>query len=223
MTQRSVWSRLAVAIVVVAGLAVDARAQDSTRAMSQVLLKRLAEAVDGHQGAGEVFAVASYDSLSPVIAVFRTRREADSVRVLLGPSYGLFGPLIARNRDPLGILNLNPVMAGCVHDHWSSAMDRYRLVTSGRAQRLTQDRICPQWVHRYEDVQSISMTFHLRNGRDSTIILDPSVDAIFLSLPAIDKFVLPYYERIVGMDAAATMRRDIVDRVARQAGIRNPD
>jgi hypothetical protein len=37
---------------------------------------------------------------------------------------------------------------------------------------------------------------------------------VFLSIPAIDKFVIPYYARIIGADAAAAMRRDIVSAAA---------
>jgi hypothetical protein len=45
--------------------------------------------------------------------------------------------------------------------------------------------------------------------------MGPEVDAIFLTLPAIDKFMIPYYSRVFGIDSAAAMRTQIVRDLGR--------
>jgi hypothetical protein len=65
----------------------------------------------------------------------------------------------------------------------------------------------------FAPVQRMTLTIQTR---DSTITLPiaPTADAIFLTMPAIDKFVIPYYTRIVGVEEAAAMRRGMVGRLA---------
>jgi len=40
--------------------------------------------------------------------------------------------------------------------------------------------------------------------------LDPDIDAVFLTLSAIDKFVVPYYTSVFGVERAAEIRRTYV-------------
>jgi hypothetical protein len=53
----------------------------------------------------------------------------------------------------------------------------------------------------------------MRDGTVRDIPVGRGVDAIFLSLPAIDKFMIPYYARTIGVDSAAAMRARIVSRI----------
>jgi hypothetical protein len=155
-----------------------------------VLLKRLAEAVDGNRTGREVYVVASYDSLNPVRGVFETRREAAALALRLGSSYDSFGPFVA----PLELASL--YFFGCKHDRVFSYLDD----------------ICPppQFQFPTDSLAELTLTARLKDGTTRTLSLGPRADAVFLSLPAIDKFVIPYYARTIGVDSAAAMRARIV-------------
>ncbi|MEP7347264.1 MAG: hypothetical protein ABI877_18480, partial [Gemmatimonadaceae bacterium] len=46
------------------------------------------------------------------------------------------------------------------------------------------------------------------DGTRDSIPLPPNADAVFLSLSSIDKFVIPYYTRILGLGAVTEMRQE---------------
>lgn len=50
------------------------------------------------------------------------------------------------------------------------------------------------------------------NGNEFERIFDGEMDAIFLTLPAFDKFVMPYYTYVFGVERAREMREDVVSR-----------
>jgi len=55
----------------------------------------------------------------------------------------------------------------------------------------------------------------IKNGLATfTITLDKSTDAIMLSLSAYDKFFLPYYTRLYGVDVAAAFRSEAATALA---------
>jgi hypothetical protein len=77
------------------------------------LLKRLAEAVDGHRTGKLVYVVASYDMPNPVAGVFDTKADAEKTAKGAGRSFDVFGPYSAaleQNGDEY-------FMAGCEHDN----------------------------------------------------------------------------------------------------------
>ena len=182
----------------------QADAQEPSRVPSQTLLKRLAEAVDGHRHGRSVYVVARYDSLSPVAAVFRERPEAEALARRMGRGYDVFGPYRYEPPQPPdwppqpGYSIPEIAFGGCTHDGKTSAMEG----------------ICPQPFMPLDSIVGVFLTFRMRDGSTRPVNVPPSADAIFLTLPAIDKFVIPYYAGIIGADAAAAMRRNIVNRVA---------
>jgi hypothetical protein len=194
----NVRSILAVAAVL-AGMALPptARAQDSTRVPSQTLLRRLAEAVDGNRGRGAIFIVASYDSLNRVDGVFRDRERAAARARALGRSYDVFGPFRSDLPEPCSHDpdDPDPCVRPCVHD----------ALTSLRAPRASMCPPSPVAI-RTGQIDSLFLTFRLKDGRIQRVVLPPTADAIFLTFPALDKFAFPYYSRIIGLDSAAAMR-----------------
>lgn len=174
----------------------SADAQDSLRVPSQILLKRLAEAVDGNRHGGVIYIVARYDSLSPIAGVFRERREAEALARRLGSSHDVFGPYRRHPDLSARYPTDEMILFGCKHNRWTSEYTP----------------ICPERVFPLQSVQEISLTIRMRDGTTRTMDLGLMTDAVFLSQAAIDKFVIPYYEGIVGVDAAAAMRRDITER-----------
>lgn len=183
----------------ITGLAQNARVP--SRVPTPVLLKRLAEAVDGHRSGQRVWVVASWDSLHPVGGVFIDRGLAERLRDSLGRGWDLFGPFEAP-RHEIGDL----VGAGCVHDRLSSLM---------------REKICVGPQYPRTDVDSMTLVLHLRAGGTARLPLRRDDDAIFLSMAAIDKFVIPYYAGIIGVGPATDMRARIMTNIAAGAASLN--
>jgi hypothetical protein len=53
----------------------------------------------------------------------------------------------------------------------------------------------------------------LKDGRTLRYPLDRATDAVFMSLAAIDKFVIPYYTRVLSVEDAAALRQEIVQKI----------
>jgi hypothetical protein len=197
-------------------VAASTSAQDSTRVQTPKLLKRIAEAVDGHRTPGPKFVVASYDSLHPVAGVFSDRPSADDLRARLGPRWDVFGPfhsdVVCELRSEVRMPCLDDPIGGCVHDGWSSMMGR--LMGGGT------EPICPPDAGvlrglRLSEVASMTLTFTLRDGTTRHLPISGNADAIFLTLPALDKFAFPYYARVGGPELAAMMRQNYVAAMRR--------
>ena len=171
----------------------SAWAQDR-RLPSPVLLKRLAEAVDGYRGGESVWVVASYTFPHHVVGTFTEQTPATS---LAGrdTSLAVFGPYRAPTDSGMAG---NRFLIGCVHLRWTS---EYRL-------------ICPEGPPIFlRDIAEVSLVLRLRSGEVRTMPMSTDIDAAFFSLAAIEKFVIPYYARTLGAEAAAAMHRDILGRI----------
>jgi hypothetical protein len=170
-------------------------AQQSTRMPSPVLLKRLGEAVDGHRTGRPVYVVASYDFPHPVTGVFERQRDARTQADSAGRSFDVFGPY-QTVRDPG---EFAAFIMRCVHDGRTS---------------MYGPPYCPnRIIVPLADVESIMLSVRVRDSTIS-VALPRETDAVFFTLAAIDKFVVPYYTRIVGVDSAAEMRQNIVRRLS---------
>jgi hypothetical protein len=185
------------------------------RPMTPTLLRRLAEAVDGHRTGNPVWVVAEWQFPNRVLGAWGMREAAvgDSSRLASETresDLGLFGPFRAPvdtlmdlrgfELPPPGARPLPPEIRprppGCVHDGHTSAMG-----------------ICPpDWV-LHSAISSITMTYVLASGDTLTSPVPLWADALFFSVPALDKFVLPYYGGIVGMREAMRMRNQMLRNV----------
>jgi hypothetical protein len=156
---------------------------------SAVMLKRIAEAVDGNRTGADVYVVASYEPTNPVLGVFDNPKAAADEAARAGALAAVFGPyqteLASTGRD----------VSVCVHDGFRSVMEGARCPK-------------PQKQLRPQDIASMTLVISRTNGERDTIPVPRGADAIFLGLPAIDKFVIPYYLRTLGLAAANDMRRD---------------
>lgn len=171
-------------IALACGIAVPASAQptDSSRAPGVVLLRQVAEAVDGTRVGGLVWVVVRHAQPQRVVEVVPTDSAARALQQLDPRSYSVLGPYQAPARDDAFII-------GCQHII-GSVMVPY----------------CPMGM-RWGAIDSLSLHVRLRDGSVRTTPIPLNVDAIFLRWSAIDKFVVPYYTRILGADSAAAMRR----------------
>lgn len=158
-------------------------------------LLRVAEAVDGHRSGATVWVVVSDADSIGVIGVFPSLDTAQAVLSRTGDRVRIMGPF-ATTRDP-GPRQV--MLIGCVHDPRSAMGPR---------------RYCPD-VIPLADVSDLALTVSLRNGTVRTVPIPVTSDAMFFSLSAIDKFVLPYYTRVLGAAASAQMRQSIVSNMER--------
>lgn len=173
-----------------------ASAQDSTRVPTVTLLKRIAEAVDSRRTGRSVFVVTNVDSMN-VTAVIPSRVDAEALLSRLGSRYDIHGPF--RTGVDLGSIE-DFVPPDCVHDGFRSVM---------------RANICNDDVINLRNVAEMSLVLRNRDGTGRTITLPPSTNAIFLNLSAWDKFVFPYYEKIIGLDSTAAWRDRIISRLRR--------
>jgi hypothetical protein len=67
----------------------------------------------------------------------------------------------------------------------------------------------PRW-----NVLSITVRLRTADGREQTVQYDPtSVDAVFLTTQAIDKFMVPYYTKLYGPEFADSLRNAMIGKV----------
>jgi hypothetical protein len=177
MSRTRLWYVAAIAL-----LPASVTAQDTTRAPTVTALRRVAEALDGYPARGSVYVV--LDSIQEVRAIVSSRPQADSVLRLLRGRGEIHGPLRA---SPSASRNL---VMRCVH--MDSAMQGI----------CNHFRPIP-----LSEIDSMSLVIRTRDGASRTISLPRRADAIFLTMSAVDKFVIPYYTRVDGVDAAAALRR----------------
>jgi hypothetical protein len=170
-----------------------------------MLLKRLAEALDGYRMGQRVYIVASWSVPNHVIGVYGSKDTADAVS-RSAADLGVFGPY----RAPLERAMTAPTsqneastdlfVGGCQHD--------------GR----TSDWICggdTTMARRslpLGDIVSMTVTVKTTKGT-YTQTLRKGTDAVFWSLPAVDKFALPYYVHTLGIERAAQMRAELVKKL----------
>lgn len=201
----------------------SASAQADTGSISPGILKRLAEVADGHRTGRPIFVVLSRTFPHPVIAIVDTRERARVVAAA-NSDFGVFGPFVAAAEADFFV-------AFCVHDsrttymhpdwppltRWvDSISPTQRPASMPRTWRPSP--MCPPErarVFRNGDIDSLSMTFHLRNGTRVTLPVPRNADALFFTLPAMDKFVFPYYVKVLGVDTVAAMRKDFIARLRR--------
>ena len=170
-----------------------ALAQDTTTILPASLLRRLAEVADGQRVANDVYLVARLTFPHEVTGVFTTRAEAQ--RAVRTPDFRVFGPIRATVTAP----DLRKFfLVGCHHDGSRSVYS-----------------ICPEGpIASLDDVLNVTITARLRSG-DSVTKTYParSIDAVFFTLDAMDKFAFDYYARLVGITNAAKMRDSVVARL----------
>lgn len=169
---------------------------------SVLLLKRLAEAVDGTRTGAQVWVVGSYAAPHRILGTFETRATAQALADSAGGWFRVFGPYLTQ-RDPGKFVAW---LSRCEHDGRTSVMDSL----------LGRTSICPEIpVFRLDDVDGVTISFRLRGTPDvQTIPVRPGTDAVFFTLSALDKFVFPYYVRILGVEETSAMRERIIRRMS---------
>ena len=170
------------ACVLVAAADAQPAASDSSRAPGVVLLRQVAEAVDGTRTGGLVWVVVRHSRPQEIIDVVGSDSAARSLVQRDPRSFSILGPYRAPALDD-GFID------GCMHMRGSQMIG-----------------YCPAPM-RWSEIDSVWLSVRMRNGSVRITPVPIETDAIFLRTSAIDKFVVPYYTRILGIDSAAAMRR----------------
>lgn len=178
-------------------LVTQATPYDSTRGLSAPQLRRVAEAVDGNRTGRPVWVVltTTRGGYADVLAVFGT---PDSARTFLqhngGEGYFIIGPNYAQADAPGPMAFLTKP---CVHD---GSLTRYTCpgldsLTAGVAASVAMS-----------DVLDVTVIVRTRDASYRTVLQAQHADALFFTMSAIDKFVVPYYARVYDAAYAADLR-----------------
>jgi hypothetical protein len=63
-----------------------------------------------------------------------------------------------------------------------------------------------------EDFAKVDIDIYLKNGDHQKFSLPGGIDAIFLNLSSLEKFVFPYYCHLYGVEYAQQMRTNLIDQ-----------
>lgn len=161
------------------------------------LLRRVAEAVDGRRDGQNVWVVVSPASPYNVLGTFHTAAQATAA-VSLHPGYWSLGPYNSPADSGTGHAELFALtMCPGGHGSLSQCPDTSR---SGYAMPVSE-------------VDSVVVTVY-GHGAPVRMTYGNQVDALFFTLSAVDKFLLPYYARLLGPSEAARMRGSYVTALA---------
>jgi hypothetical protein len=178
-------------------------AQDA--AWPATLLRRVAEVADGQRVGKSVFIVVSTRFPHEVGGVFRTRDEANTAAARL-PEQIVFGP-VSPTIDINDIIG-GHLAGGCQHDPRTSNMEGLR---------GTPNRICALGkMLPLENVDSVIVTTKMRDGSSLSVSRSAAtMDALFFTVDAMDRFVFSYYARVFGVEYAARLRQDVIRSLPR--------
>jgi len=174
------------ALLILGSIATTLACQQTTgRSPDAVMLKRIAEAVDGDRSGGMVYVVAGYDPVNPIVGVFHDPKSAAAAAYKAGNDAAVFGPYQAARDSTIA------ETMTCVH--LKTSVMNLRCVPPGR-------------TTQFSDIATLTLMITRTDGGRDSVPLPQGADAIFLGAPAVDKFVVPYYVRLVGLTATTDMR-----------------
>ena len=62
-------------------------------------------------------------------------------------------------------------------------------------------------------IETVTLTYRLRDGRSVAETFNPrNVEAIFFTMPAVDRMLVPYFVRVYGLNGALERRRVLLNR-----------
>ena len=166
---------------------------DSGRGVTATLLKRLGEIVDGHRGGGSIYVVISYRFPHTVAAVTASHDSALVAARVAGNLYGVFGPYESSAESSRGELYATQP---CIKNPTTS------VIYCGDTTMVYSPAPVPM-----VDVRTVTISVTTSDGKVHTQTFGPErVEAVFFTMASIDKFAIPYYERVLGVEFAANLR-----------------
>jgi len=194
MRSRRLFTGLGVLLAVAFAPSTGGAQVDTARVVTASMLKRLGEVVDGNRTGGTIYVVMSYRSPFDVAAVTGTLDSAQLAARAAAGQYGVFGPYLTQSESPQGQAY---AMILCPKDQRTSLF----VCPDTGSSATTVHAVPMSWVTRVE------FSVHTRDGQVHTQSFTPDhVEAVFFTLAAIDKFAIPYYERVLGLPYATALR-----------------
>ena len=186
-------------LAVVVALSFPAVAQ-SQQGKSAQYLKLVAAAVSGYSAGGPVYVViCETGGEYKVIGVYGTAAEAQAAATAAKTnttSCNVEGPYTNDVGTPGADMAAMTYGAGC-----KKGPDSDCIGDSTRA-------FAP-----IGQIASVTITYQLRDGSRLTEQFDPRrVEAVFFTMPAVDRMLIPYYVRVYGLNGAARRRQVLLDR-----------
>lgn len=172
---------------------------------SASLLRRLAEAVDGQRTGRPVWVVIQRAFPHRVEGVYADAVPARAVAGRLA-GYSVLGPFVTPVDSGTQTVMYTVDPCPGKHDSVSHCPDTTR--SNGTALQAMPA----------QSVDSLVVTIYGKDSRIHRTYAPTEVDALFFTLSAIDKFVMPYYTRLYGPDVAAEMRRNYLRQLSRAGG-----
>ena len=156
--------------------------------VTALLLKRIGEAVDGYRSGGPVWVVAQIRFPNDVAGVFESKDDADALSQRSGARLEVFGPFTTTSDfNGKRLFATQPLMKPL-----KSAFD-----------------ILVEAVP-LDSVTGVEVVVRTRDGYSHTHEYDPrTLEALFFTMAAVDKLLIPYHSRILGASYAAEEQRQI--------------
>ncbi len=169
---------------------------DAQEPPTTVMVKRFAEALDGYRTGKPLYVVLSGDPLNPPVGAFPDLRTATEFARKLGRGARVMGPGLTLSEPGDGI-------AACIH--------------GGDSRWFTDRCVPPGNFTARTDIRSMTLQITRKDGSRDSIPVPVDADALFLSAAAVDKFAVPYYVRVIGLEATQAMRSAAVRGFVREA------
>jgi len=178
---------------------------DSAPPPSAGLLRRLAESADAFRSGRVVYLVAQDSGYYNVAGGFYSRDSALALVRANGPTWHAYPT--QTSPDPYGADgSVQVILPGCYKD---TRTTRWICPT-----RDSSGALLP--VMRLRDVLRIEVTFVQGGGKRTTVRMEPqNAGATIYTLQDFDRFIVPYYTRVLGPAYAARQREELMSFVRR--------
>jgi hypothetical protein len=157
------------------------------------LLHRLAESADAYRNGDTVYLVASDRFPHEVIGGFSSIEQARAAFLGKGHTYHIYS--VRTEPDVRG--RAMAILPGCYKND------------------ITTQWVCPKspvtQALRMSDVEFIDVIYRLRAGAPVTVSLRAdSVSAMIFTVDAFDRFIVPYYTKLLGPERVKQMRDSVL-------------
>lgn len=163
------------------------------------LLRRLADAADAFRTGTSVWVVADPNPPHEVSGVYDTQAAADA-DTMIADGFQRYGPFVT----PVDSGSVRQIFAVCIH--------RIRPYSNWSCPPGGQQPPFP-----LDSVLSIQVTVNASNREPMQMTLSPdSVDLVFFTLSAFDKYLAPYYTSAYGAGFTAVLRDSLAAAIRRE-------
>jgi len=191
-------------LAVLVAVSLPAVAQSQNPAKPDSYLRLVAAAVSGYSAGGAVYVVIceTGNKQYKVIAVFGTAAEAqNSANANKTNQYACYveGPYYNSVGTPNADMTALRYGGGCKKGPDSDC--------------IADSTAASAFIAPLGSIEAVTITYRLRDGSQRVEQFDPrKVEAIFFTMAAVDRMLIPYYVRVYGLNGAAARREVLLNR-----------